>query len=214
MSFTSLRLRNAVSLTFAAALATAFAVAACGESDPPASTPSADASSTPDAATSTDSATASDSATGTDSAASSDAPADAGSQEALICNALASRSACPGGALPCEEDAKCIYGRLMLPAAAQSYATCRSAPSCKGDDRCVAEAGLAVGGAAATKYVQDCSARRTACNGGFADDYCAPAFFAFDGAGPGAQACLVKACGEIQACIMDLKALKDIAACK
>ena len=213
MSFASLPLRNALSLAFAAALASALAVAACGESDPPA-TPNTDAGATTDAATSTDSATASDTATGTDSATPSDARADAGSQEALVCDALASRSACPGGALPCEADAKCIYGRLMLPAAAQSYAACRSAPSCKGDDRCVAEAGLAVGGNAATKYVQDCSARRTACNGGFADDFCDPAFFAFDGAGPGAQACLVEACGEIQACIEDLKALKDIAACK
>ena len=96
----------------------------------------------------------------TDAATDTATTVDAAGQEKMICDALASRSACPGGALECSAEAKCIYGRVMLPAAASAWVACRSAPSCKKDDECVAAAGTAVGGAAADKYGTDCLARR------------------------------------------------------
>jgi hypothetical protein len=155
---------------------------------------------------STETPTATDA--GTDSATA------AGNQEKMICDALASRSACPDGALTCEEDAKCIYGRVMLPAAASAYASCRGAPSCKGDDECVANAGRAVGGAAADKYATDCLARLKACPDSFRDDYCTPGVFAYPGSGPGAVECIAKPCDQIFKCFDSLQAIKDIAACK
>jgi hypothetical protein len=88
------------------------------------------------------------------------------------------------------------------------------APSCKGDDFCVAEAAKAVGGSAADKYTTDCIARRTACTNGFNDDYCSPAVFAYPTAGPGAQACLAQPCDQIKTCFESLQAIKDIQACK
>jgi hypothetical protein len=109
---------------------------------------------------------------------------------------------------------KCIYGKLMLPAAASVYAACRAAPSCKSDDNCVAEAGKSVGGAAADKYTTDCLARLMACAGSFKDDNCTPGVFAYEGAGAGAQACMAKPCDQITACFADLAAVKAIAACK
>src|SRR5687768_3967329 len=42
---------------------------------------------------------------------------DTSSQEKLICDAYASRSACQDGAIPCEAYDKCIYGKVMLLAA-------------------------------------------------------------------------------------------------
>jgi hypothetical protein len=149
-----------------------------------------------------------------DAATDSAMTADAAGQEKMICDALASRSACSGGAVACTADIKCIYGRLLLPAAAASYASCRSAPSCKSDDTCVAEAGRAVGGAAADKYTTDCMARLMACSNGFKDDWCSPAVFAYAGAGPAAQECLAKPCAEINTCMGTIPVVQQIAACK
>jgi hypothetical protein len=194
-----------------ALLSLAGAYACGGESTEASPAPAGDAS-TVDAAA--DGATSNaDAASGPGDAASTPG-ADAAAQEKLICDALASRSACPDGAVECEDDIKCIYGRLMLPEAASAYASCRAAPSCKGDDECVVEAGRAAGGSAADTYASDCAARSTACAGAFEDDFCSPALFAYPGAGPGAQACLAKPCAEIEDCIKSLQALEDIAACK
>jgi hypothetical protein len=132
----------------------------------------------------------------------------------LICDAYASRSACPNGAIPCDDGVKCIFGKVMLPAAATSFAACRAAPSCKGEDLCVVEAGAAVGGAAATQYTNDCVARRTGCANAFDGELCSPAVFAYPNAGPGAQGCLAQACDQIETCIENLQAIKDIQACK
>src|SRR3712207_1465027 len=91
-------------------------LAACGGDSTGTPAPSNDASAS-DASTSTPgpsndggSAGPSDGRAPSDSAANSDAS----SQEKLICDAYASRSACNGGAIPCDEDDKCIYGRVML----------------------------------------------------------------------------------------------------
>jgi hypothetical protein len=195
---------------FAAGL---FACDGSSNDDPPAGSNDAgpDTSpSTPDGGGDAAADGAQDAPADTDAASSPDAS----SQEKLICDAYASRSACSGGAIPCEADDKCIYGKVMLFAAAQVFATCRGAPSCKGDDFCVAQAGKSVGGAAADQYTQDCVARRTACNGSFKDDFCSPAVFAYPNAGPGAQACLAEPCDQINTCFANLQAIKDIQACK
>jgi hypothetical protein len=149
---------------------------------------------------------------GTD-AASSDGGTTAREKE--ICDALASRAACPGGAaVACSDSAKCIYGRVMLPAATTAYATCRAAPSCKSDDACVVEAGQAVGGAAATTYTQACATRQGECPGQISGELCGAGLFAYPDAGVGAQDCLAKPCADIRACILALPALVAIAACK
>lgn len=135
-------------------------------------------------------------------------------QEKLICDALASRSACAGGAVPCGAVEKCVYGKVMLAEAASIYATCRGAPSCMSDDACVDQAGQSLGGAAVTKYLSDCSARRIACSNTFGDEYCSPSLFAYPGAGPGAQSCLGEECDKIDTCLLGLQALKDKAACE
>ncbi len=151
-----------------------------------------------------------------DSAGHGDAAktSDAAAQEQLICDALASRSACSGGAIACTDDVKCIYGQVMLPDAAAAFASCRGAPSCKSDDACGDAAGWSVGGAAATQYTTDCVARRSACSNSFGDDYCGVILFAYPGAAAGAQACLAQPCNDIAACMSQLQAVKDIAACK
>lgn len=188
-------------------LSLAGAVACSGESAETGPAPASDAST---GETSTDGS----SVPSDRDAASANADADTSSQEKLICDALASRSACPDGAVACEADIKCIYGRLMLPKAASTYASCRAAPSCESDDKCVVEAARAVGGGAADTYASDCEARLTECSDAFKDDFCSPALFAYPGAGTGAQACLAEACAEISTCMTDLQAVKDIAACK
>jgi hypothetical protein len=213
------RARSARSLAFVLPLTLGLVVFACGGSSGDSPPPAGDAAT--DAATETSTSAPGDGGQETQDAAN-DAPssndsgsdADTSSQEKLICDAFASRSACPGGALPCDDDVKCIYGKVMLPEAAKSFAACRGAPSCKGDDLCVDEAGKSVGGAAASKYTTDCLARHTACSNGFKDDLCAPALFAYPNAGAGAQACLTKDCAQIESCIESLQAIKDIAACK
>jgi len=102
----------------------------------------------------------------------------------------------------------------MLPAASTAYSKCRAAPSCKGDDQCVADAGRAMGGSDADKYVSDCAARVSACNGAFSGEYCSTSLFAYPGTGALAQSCLAKACGEIVACITASDSLQRVAACK
>lgn len=132
--------------------------------------------------------------------------------EKPYCDALASRSACPNGAVTCEAPGKCIYG-LMSAAAAPIYTQCLAAPSCKNEDTCLREAALSVGGMAATTYESDCQARYSACGKSFPEDACAPDLFAFDG-GAAVQACLTKPCEEIGECMSSLDVVKAIAACK
>ena len=135
-------------------------------------------------------------------------------REKAYCDALATRSACPGGAEPCGEDGKCIYGRLMLPNVFEAYARCRSAPSCRSDDDCLGDAILAAEGTAVTRFRDDCLAKRSACGNGFNADRCAPGFLGYSCGESDAKACLALACDRIEACLKELPILKAIAACK
>ena len=200
------------------AIAAAAALAACSPDPDPApsdagtdaiaaDTGTNDASSNPDTSTS-------DASSNPDTSTN-----DAGlsATEKAICDARASRAQCfdGGGGIPgtCDESTKCLYGRLMEPAAVTVYATCHGFPSCVGDDRCIAQAGEAVGGQAARDYATACLAKATECGAAFPDDeLCSPAAFAYKGIGPGAAACIVKPCADQKACFDAL--LAPIKACK
>ena len=124
---------------------------------------------------------------------------DGGTGEAAYCAAVASHGTCPGNTPgPCGDSGKCLYGKLMSPAGQAVYNACFSSPSCKSDDKCVTEAGLSVGGAAASAYTTDCLAKQATC--GFQKDSCSPAAFAYAGFGEAAAACILKPCGEVVAC--------------
>lgn len=155
--------------------------------------------------------------TGTTGGSSSGAlqePAGSAGQEDAYCEAAASHRTCNGGTStePCSESGKCIYGRLMSRTAADAYFACHSAPSCKGDDSCAAEAGRAVGGAAADAYFDECRAKLEACPDSFRDDNCTPGLFAFPTLRDAAQACLARPCGELDDCFA--RALQPIDDCK
>ncbi len=200
------------------AIAAAAALAACSSDPDPAPSDGGtdaiaadastnDASSTPDTGTN-DASSSPD--TGTNDAGLS-------ATEKAICDARASRAQCfdGGGGIPgtCDESTKCLYGRLMEPAAVTAYATCYGFPSCVGDDRCIAQAGEAVGGQAARDYATACLAKATECGAAFPDDeLCSPAAFAYKGIGAGAAACLTKPCADQKACFDAL--LAPIKACK
>jgi hypothetical protein len=100
----------------------------------------------------------------------------------------------------------------MKPEATAAYAECFGAPSCKTDDRCVSDAGLKVGGTAASDYTDKCLKKREECGTAFTADFCGTGAFAYPGVGEAAAACLPKACGEIKACFV--AAYSSIQACK
>jgi hypothetical protein len=134
-------------------------------------------------------------------------------QEDAYCQARASHDTCSDAAArPCDEDGKCIWGRLASKAGADAYFACYGAPSCKSADPCSGQAGLAAGGAAAETYYKDCAAKLKECPDSFHDDLCSPALFAFPGVGETAQACLTKACNELDACLG--AAIKAVSDCK
>lgn len=151
--------------------------------------------------------------TGGSSSGASQEPAGSAGQEDAYCQAVASHNQCNGGTStqPCEEDGKCIYGRLMSRTAANAYFSCYSSPSCKGDDECAAEAGKAAGGAAADTYTNDCVAKREECPD-TSDDFCSPAIFAYPNVRDAAQACLSKPCAELETCFK--AAAQAISDCK
>jgi hypothetical protein len=144
-----------------------------------------------------------------------DTPLDGGAiaQDKLVCDALQSRAQCDGGtASACNEADRCVY-RLLDPIAAQAYATCHGAPSCKGNNECRELAAKQVAGQAATDYVAECTAKLTTCGTGtFSDDFCGAGAFAYPGIGPAARACLLKACNEVSACLQGVA--KPISDCK
>jgi hypothetical protein len=154
------------------------------------------------------------SSSGGSSSGASQEPAGSAGQEDAYCQAQASHETCNGGTAsePCREDAKCIYGRVMSRTAANAYFTCYSAPSCKSDDDCAGEAGIAAGGDAATKYMNDCIAKGKECPDSFHDDLCSPALFAYPDVRDAALACLAKSCSELEACFG--AAIKPISDCK
>ncbi len=144
-----------------------------------------------------------------------DAATDGGfaAQEKLICDARASRVQCTGTAAECSESTRCLYARIAEPAAVASYAACYGAPSCKGDDLCIAQAGEAVGGQPARDYVTACTAKVAECGAAFPDsELCSPAAYAYQGVGAAASACLAKPCAEQKGCFD--AALKPIKDCK
>lgn len=137
-------------------------------------------------------------------------------EQKLVCDARASRAACfDGGGVadPCDDATKCVYGRIVEPAAVAAYARCYGSPSCLGDDLCIAQAGESVGGQAARDYVTACLAKVDECGASFPDaELCSAAAYAYKGVGAGATACLAKTCAEQGACFDAL--LRPIKDCK
>jgi hypothetical protein len=205
-----------VALSFSA-IGAAAALAACSSDPAPAGDAGADAIASD--ASSTDGSTNPDTSTANDASATDATTSDGGLSptEKAICDAKASRAKCFDGSggdpNPCSEETKCLYGRLMEPAAVTAYAACHGFPSCTGDDRCIAQAGEAVGGQAARDYTTACLAKVTECGAAFPDDeLCSPAAFAYKGIGAGAAACLAKPCADQKACFDAI--LAPIVACK
>jgi hypothetical protein len=134
-------------------------------------------------------------------------------QEDAYCQAKASHDACKDAAAePCDEDGKCLWGRLASKTAADVFFACWAAPSCKSADPCSAQAGLAAGGATAEAYFDECSDKLKACPDSFHDDLCSPSIWALPGLGEAAQACMSKPCNELEACLD--AALKPASDCK
>jgi hypothetical protein len=155
------------------------------------------------------------SSSGGSSSGTAQPPAGSVGQEEAYCEAFASHQQCNGGTAsqPCSESGKCIYGRAMSRTAADAYFECYSSPSCKSDDECVAEAGKAVSGAAADTYTDECLAKIESCPGaGVNGELCSPAIFAYPEVTDAVQACLAKACEELDACFG--AAVKPISDCK
>lgn len=153
--------------------------------------------------------------TGGSSSGASQEPAGSAGQEDAYCEAHKSHQTCNGGTAneACNESGKCIYGRVMSRTAADAYFDCYSAPSCRSDDDCVAEAGKAVGGAAADAYSKDCLAKVESCPAaGVNGELCSPAIFAYPDVRDAAKACLAKSCEELDACFG--ASVKPISDCK
>ena len=153
--------------------------------------------------------------TGGSSSGASQEPAGSAGQEDAYCEAHASHQTCNGGTAnePCNESGKCISGRLMSRTAANAYFDCYSAPACRSDDDCVAEAGKAVSGGAADAYTKDCLAKVESCPAaGVNGELCSPAIFAYPNVRDAAQACLAKTCEELDACFG--ASVKPISDCK
>ena len=209
----------ALPLALATTLLAASTLAACS-STTTASDAGADATTTADAAPPPSPDAAPDAApTPPQDSGAKDAAAEGGAltpEQKLICDARASRAACfDGGGVadPCDDATKCVYGRIVEPAAVASYARCFGSPSCLGDDLCIAQAGEAVGGQAARDYVAACLAKVNECGVAFPDaELCSAAAYAYKGVGAGATACLAKSCAEQGACFDAL--LKPIKDCK
>jgi hypothetical protein len=123
---------------------------------------------------------------------------------------------CPnsGGAGTCDAQTKCFYVKNMSEQATSLYAACRANPSCKGDDGCVREAGIAIGGAAATKYETDCVAKAQSCNSVVDGDLCGASLYAYKGDKAAVEACLAKPCAEVSTCIKATLLFTEFAKCK
>ena len=191
----------------AAALAALFA---CGDDDSGSKTPA-----TGDGGTSsTSSSGASGSSSGATSSGGSSSSGASGTatQEQIYCGAVASRSECGKAEPGCAPSGKCIYAKLMKPEATAAYADCFGAPRCMTDDRCVAEAGLKVGGAAASDFSSACLNKMNECGTAFTASSCVANAFAFAGVGEAVTACLGKSCAEAKDCFT--AAYAPLAACK
>lgn len=203
-------------LAYVLPFAAAFVFFACSDDDSGSKTPSATdggASSTTSSSGSTSSSTGgTSSSSGSTSTSSSSSSGSTVTQEQTYCDAVASRKDCGKDEGPCTTQGKCIYGKLMKPEATTVYASCFGAPSCKTDDRCVSEAGLKVGGTAASDYSDACLKKVTECGTAFAADVCAAAAFAYPGIGEAVQACLPKSCADAKTCFA--AAYAPIASCK
>jgi hypothetical protein len=196
----------------------AVAAIACGSSETTPSTGASDGGSSSSGGSSsggTSSSGSVSSSSGGSSGGSSGSNADGGKadQEAAYCAARASHATCnDGSTLSCDAEGKCLYGNLMTATAASTYNACYSAPSCKSDDTCARNAGLASGGAAATAYESDCVAKMMACSISGKGELCSGTVYAYTGVGEAFAACLSKACNEIDACFD--AALAPVKACK
>ncbi len=204
----------ATTTTFAVALGLggASTLSACSDSATSADASTSDAQATDSSTTTGDAQSTADSSTGTDAS-----PGDAGltPAEKKICDARASHETCPGASTGqgCDESTKCLYGRIMEPAAVDAYATCYASPSCKGDDACIELAGETVGGRAATAYTTACGDKATACGADFpSKEFCTPAVYAYAGVGAAAMDCLAKPCADQKTCFAE--AVKPIVDCK
>lgn len=133
-------------------------------------------------------------------------------QEVAYCAAIVSHASCnDAAASTCTPLQRCLAA-LMVPTAAEHFGKCHASPACIGEDVCINAAGKAEGGMTAVDYAMACANRHNACKGGFSDDGCSEAAFAFTGVGPAMAACLALDCGKIQGCFDT--ALQKLNACK
>lgn len=199
--------------TFALTLGAAWSIAACSDPANGTDASTTDAQATDSSTTTGDAQSTNDASTGTDAS-----PGDAGGltpAEKKICDARASHETCPGASTGqgCDESTKCLYGRIMEPAAVDAYATCYASPSCKGDDDCILSAGFAAGGQASNDYAVACEKKSVECGSDFpSKELCTPAAFAYTGVGAALTACLAKPCADQKACFA--AAVKPIVDCK
>ena len=161
-------------LSTALALSVVAIVAGCDGGDDP---PAADAA-TPDGATAADGATSAPAEGG----ATPDAAAEAGPGElasypkAQYCADIQARATrCnrePVGEDDCSADYACLL--KFRPEAREPLARCIATRDCdRIDDGCYADAAAPFANELGT-YVNDCLAKRQACNDNFADDFCGP----------------------------------------
>lgn len=154
----------------------------------------------------------------TRASSSSGAPGGVTVAEKKMCDAIASRTSCDGGADTCGGDSRCIAA-LMLPAALDAFVACYGAPGCGREDPCATAAGRAVAGAAGDAYKVDCMQKWQTCRAGgvqstFRNDDCDPGVFAGGTTVEAMSACIQKPCGEIDACFDAVPAFVQAAKCK
>jgi hypothetical protein len=138
-------------------------------------------------------------------------------QERVLCDAYASTVNCPNRPAPlsCDDSDKCYFVTNMTPEGTSAYAACRAAPSCKGEDLCIREAGLAVGGDAAKRWETACTDRRATCGrDAFDDDFCTAGLFAYRGNTAGIVKCLEESCDGIEKCFVQSDLLQALQRCK
>ncbi len=126
--------------------------------------------------------------------------------EDILCEALATRARCDRGTYPCDEKPRCYFARNTERDALEVFAQCFGAPSCGGEDACMAKAGAVSGGQAARDYVATCMRKKAECGPGFDDDYCTTIIFAYKGGPVAAAACLAKSCAEQRDCFKSIEA--------
>ena len=121
------------------------------------------------------------------------------------CKASADRAARCGGSFSlteCQEQLAC-YRRALRPEAYTPLLTCFATRECgTSDDRCVAqESQKYISDPVVSDWVKSCNEKRSACMGGFSDDYCGYEFgIMTDALRASLKTCIAKPCAEIRTC--------------